>query len=485
MALSTRTIAIVGAGFSGSALAAKLLRFPPQAPTRLLLFERASQLGTGVAYARHPHPYLLNVPAARMSAIPEDPYHFVAYARQHNPNINGDSYLTRAFYGQYLQHHLAQAEAAAPSHIQLERVRCEITALSPLDLTGAVVIRARDRQWLADQVVLACGDPPPRPKSYAAAVKEHRAFIHEPFAAERIQPSDRHVLIIGTGPTMADMITAAVAVNPHVTVIAVSRHGLIPQSQTSACGAKVVNSDCPGFEAPAGATLRQIVSAVRNYVRTVQVRSFDWRDAVTALRKSVPALWEGLSDRDRSRYLRHVRAHWDVHRHRLPPELASKIGALRASGQLQIRAGRVLELVADGARIEVQWRPRGRVAAERIRVDRVIDCSGSDSRILHTKDPLLRHLLDSGVATPDPNGLGLRTGEHGALISRDGELASQLFYVGPMLRAQHWEATAVGELRHHVDSLAKALRTMPARAPALSQRPISHHSGFTELQASR
>jgi hypothetical protein len=32
-----------------------------------------------------------------------------------------------------------------------------------------------------------------------------------------------------------------------------------------------------------------------------------------------------------------------------------------------------------------------------------------------------------------------------------------LHYLGPMLRAQHWEATAVLELRSHVEKLAVAL----------------------------
>jgi hypothetical protein len=32
-----------------------------------------------------------------------------------------------------------------------------------------------------------------------------------------------------------------------------------------------------------------------------------------------------------------------------------------------------------------------------------------------------------------------------------------LFYLGPMLRAGHWEATAATELRNHADQLARHL----------------------------
>jgi uncharacterized NAD(P)/FAD-binding protein YdhS len=92
----------------------------------------------------------------------------------------------------------------------------------------------------------------------------------------------------------------------------------------------------------------------------------------------------------------------------------------------------------------------------------VINCTGTDRRLAHTRDPLLRGLMASGLAVADPLGLGWRTAEHGALIDRDGRAASHLFYLGPMLRADHWEATAVGELRVHALRLASALAQVRA-----------------------
>lgn len=42
---------IVGGGFSGTVLDSNLLRRPPAGPTRLVLIERASEVGRGAAYA--------------------------------------------------------------------------------------------------------------------------------------------------------------------------------------------------------------------------------------------------------------------------------------------------------------------------------------------------------------------------------------------------------------------------------------------------
>lgn len=63
-----RTIVIVGAGFSGTAVALHLLRLPHSAPLGIVLIERA-QMARGLAYARRDGSFLLNVPAGRW---PED-----------------------------------------------------------------------------------------------------------------------------------------------------------------------------------------------------------------------------------------------------------------------------------------------------------------------------------------------------------------------------------------------------------------------------
>src|SRR5580698_4345691 len=104
---------IVGAGFSGTVLAANLLRNPPVGGADILLIERREQMGRGVAYAEHDFPYLLNVPAARSSADPHDPLQFLRFARRRLPNASGEDYLPRALYGDYLQDLLLQAERGA------------------------------------------------------------------------------------------------------------------------------------------------------------------------------------------------------------------------------------------------------------------------------------------------------------------------------------------------------------------------------------
>jgi uncharacterized NAD(P)/FAD-binding protein YdhS len=244
--------------------------------------------------------------------------------------------------------------------------------------------------------------------------------------------------------------------NPGVRIMAISRHGLLPAPQQPQSPAALdVHLDLCGLLA--SRSLRQMVRAVRGLAQGLQARGEDWREAITRTRACVPALWQQLSAADRARFLRHVRAYWDKHRHRMPPEFAVRVADMRRSGQLQVHAGCIGQLRGENAGIRVHWRPRGGHALQEFNVDRVIDCSGSDHRLQRTTDPLWRQLLDAGVAAPDAAGLGLRTAQHGALVDASGRASSRVFYLGPMLRAEHWEATAVGELRARAESLARTL----------------------------
>ena len=98
-----RTIVIVGGGYCGTTLATMLLRRPPATPTRLVLIERGVHVGRGVAFAARDFPYLLNVPAGRMSANPADPLEFLRFMQRREPGTDAESFLPRAWYGDYLE----------------------------------------------------------------------------------------------------------------------------------------------------------------------------------------------------------------------------------------------------------------------------------------------------------------------------------------------------------------------------------------------
>src|SRR5271165_4058946 len=140
------TLVIVGAGFSGTVLAANLLRRPPARPTDIVLIERGSSIGRGVAYAAHEFGYLLNVPAARLSADSRDPLQFLRFARGRLGWADGEDFLPRALYGDYLQDLLLQAERAAPAHVKLIRVFDEVRGILRRDTGQPLAAQFGERE---------------------------------------------------------------------------------------------------------------------------------------------------------------------------------------------------------------------------------------------------------------------------------------------------------------------------------------------------
>src|ERR1700753_149850 len=122
------TIAIVGAGFSGTLLALHLLRRCPP-PTKLVLIERNSQFGRGLAYSTGNPSHILNVPAARMSAFHDQPDHFLNWLTAH-PEADADphSFVPRQMFGAYIRT-LLNEEIKRSGRDRLELVRGAVTAL--------------------------------------------------------------------------------------------------------------------------------------------------------------------------------------------------------------------------------------------------------------------------------------------------------------------------------------------------------------------
>jgi uncharacterized NAD(P)/FAD-binding protein YdhS len=453
---ASATIAIIGGGFSGTVLAANLLHRPPTVPTRIVLVERGPRIGRGVAYGPSAYPYLLNVPAARMSATSYEPGHLVDFARRHLPQAGADSYLPRQFYGEYLQEFLRSAEGAAPHHVQLECVQGQVMALRPRG-TGHTLVMTDQRQIPAEQVVLACGNQPTPVRPYATDVVHSAAYLADPYRIPGARSTDCTLLLIGTGLTMVDIAVAAAAEHPALKLIALSRHGCMPAEQPSQAASAVLNASSGQHGILACRSVRELSIAVRELADAVQARGGDWREAISCMRDCAPSVWGNLEERERRRFLRHLRVYWETRRHRMAPEFARRVHDLIREGRLEVHAGTIHELRPDGERISVRWHERGQRQLGQFGVDRVIDCTGSDNRLEHTTDPLWRQLLELGLAAPDTLGLGPLTGPHGALIDAAGRCAERLFYLGPMLRAAYWEATAVAELRARAEALAALL----------------------------
>ena len=432
-----RDVAVIGGGFSGTMLAVHLAR---AGDVRVTLIERQGAPGRGLAYAAANPNHLLNVRAERMSAYPEDPGHFTRWLAARGLGGPAD-FAPRRTYGLYLEQQLRQAHADA-----FPRLRLLAGEARSIEQAGT-----RHRVMLddghvveADVVVLATGNPPP-PRLPAFAALPSHLYRSDPWQSGLTEGLGKEdvVLLVGTGLTMMDTAVSLADAGFEGRILAVSRRGLLPR----------VHAEGPHAGIPHDHAMHQPLSQQLAAIRACAA-DIGWRNAMEQLRPLTQRLWKSLSEAEKGRFLRHLRPWWDVHRHRIAPQIAGRVDALRAQGRFEMAACTILGAEPFYGRVAVSLRLRGTDDVVRIEAARVVNCAGSDEDLRQTADPLLKSLLASGAIRADARRLGLDTDTNGEAIGADGLVTPGLYAVGPLARGRLWEATAVPELRAQAAAMA-------------------------------
>lgn len=449
------TICIIGGGFSGAILTANLARANHSTPVRVVLVERRSTIGRGVAYSTPYRPHLLNVPAGRMSAWPHDPEHFLRWLQSSDPAITGGTFVRRSLFGEYVEFTLNEAIDAAAAEFHFERRQDTARQISIDSEHRGIVEFEHSAPVIADQVVLALGNPPPGvPLTREQCDALGRRFILDPWSADAVESCDpdESILLLGTGLTMVDFALTLKARGHRAPLFALSRHGLLPQSHRNP-PRPPVSFDAPfrldGWDGRVLSLLRWIRRAVR--------QAGEWREVINSLRSDTPAIWARLADVERGRFLRHLRPYWDVHRHRMAMEVYLTLQSMIDGGGLAILSGRLMDVAADQESVVAQVRPRGSSRIRTIRATKVVNCTGPESDWSRVDSPLVQGLLRDGLMVCDPFRLGIVTDRQGRLIDRFGNASRFLSTLGNPRRSELWETTAVPELRNQAAAMADHL----------------------------
>jgi uncharacterized NAD(P)/FAD-binding protein YdhS len=443
-------IALCGGG-AAAVLVLQALRQQARGAVEVVIFEPREQLGVGVAYSTRCPRHLLNTRACNMS-VTDDPDDFVHWLRAKRPrrilNWSRDDFAPRSYYGEYLQERLADAQSAP--HIKVQWVRSLADSVNPLGDKWEIV-PAQGDPHTADAVIIATGNEPPRPLASGLPLAAQSLVIDDPWDAEQKNtiPKDAPVLLAGTGLTAIDVVIELLHRGHSGPITAISRRGLLPRPH--------------GPIAPAReGMLHALPSSLSALVRHVRELSANdehgekWRRVMTELRGITPSLWRGLSTAERRRFLRHVQPFWDVHRHRLPPAVHTRIQRAITSRQLTVLRGRIQSLEPIGSEsLRVITAYRGNIRA--LHVARVVNCTGPTVNPLNSANPLLHGLVSDGTARPDALGLGLGVDQDSRVIAANGSAHATLYALGALTRGSRWEVTAMLELRDQASSVVRNL----------------------------
>ncbi len=467
--MTRKSVIIAGGGASGALVAANLLRSAPA--IRVVVIDPRAELGRGMAYSTACPRHLLNVPACKMSAFPGEPRHFLNWLHTRGLGAyDENSFVPRTVYGDYLGSVLDEARAhAGPGsfeHLRSEAVGCR------QDATGVEIRLADGTIRRADALVLATGNaaPAPWPNLPAGLSESGRYFglVWSPGALESRDPSEP-VLLLGTGLTAIDAVLALRHNGHRGPIHMISRRGLLPRGhRLSACA--LLN--CRAADSAAGLARNMRAAAAES-----QIMQGNWRPAIDGVRPCTNDLWRDLPLAEQRRFLRHLRPHWDVHRHRMAPEIAAVIRAEMAAGTLRALAGRILSLQETSGGLAVAVRLRGGPTEERLDVGRIVNCTGPQADPARTLNPLIRDLVESGALLPHPLRTGVFVDEDGAFRGRDHSPSERLFAMGPLRLGTLIETVAMPEIRDQAHQLAQLLAgRMQTTAPRLTSQPFAFAS---------
>lgn len=452
---SVRRIVVIGGGFSGSLLTAHLMRLSQQ-PTVITLIEKSGRVGRGLAYATQDDGHLLNVRVNNMSAFPDDPGHFQRWLVERGGSSApaADAFVSRGTYGAYLEDVFQRSRGEAAPATRLEILAGEAVQLVRAGV-GFTIHLADGRTVTADQAVLAIGNfPPSPPAAIDPSLVDDRRYIGNPWDTARISQiaADESVLILGTGLTMVDVVVSLISRGHRAPITALSRRGLLPNRHRDV-------GSYPDFIAGTTlpTTLLDLLGRVRREVRFAAANGIDWRSVVDSLRPYIRQLWRAQPVKEQRRFLRHLRAYWDVHRHRMAPAIGDLIDGRRRNGGLRFLVGRLTEVAAIDGQVRATLLPRGGGDPVSLTADHVINSTGPECDFRRLPAPLIRSLLAEGTVRIDRLGLGLEVGEDDEIVDANGETVTGLHALGPLTRGAYWEMLAVPELRTQAAVLARTL----------------------------
>lgn len=418
---AARRIAIVGGGAAGTIVACELATIDSGADVDL--FEPSGDVGPGLAYSTADPLHVVNVPAAKLSAIAAEPDHFVSWLAARGEDARAEAYPARRTYGEYLRELFASRRAVA------ERTTIRVV---PRAATAAELVD----NTRYDAVVLALGNlqaPPP------IALPDDARCFWSPWQTGALEadglPHRARVLVVGTGLTAVDAVLSVAAAAPGAALHMVSRNGELPFAHLPG----PLRAPAPHGDMPtACTTMEELAAAWERHMACAQSQGYDWRDVVDGIRPITQQLWQALAPAEQARFLRECRRRWERRRNRAAPEVGARLEDLRSTGRLQLRVGDAHTL------LDQPW-------------DRIIAATGPTADIRRTTNSLAQELLDRGIAAPDAHCLGIRTTGDGRVVGPDDRPSDRLWTLGWLRRGELWESLAIPEIRTQARAIAEQL----------------------------
>ena len=438
--IAVHPLVIIGSGFASFCLVAHLLKTHAVKATDITIIG-PRPFGYGAAYGATHDDYRLNVRAQIMRIFSGQPDDFLNWAatelkdnEAHNPQ---GAFYRRSDFARYLSH----LRKRIKGFDALNFMDMQVASLAP-DKQRWQLHLANGDSLMADHLVLATGNPPPRwPFDVSTSVSAERA-VENPWSGmwlENIKKSDE-IVFIGGGLTAMDGLYSLANRGHEGNIDVVMPFGVLPPKQTDW---KIE----PPVKWPDNiASASQLLKFFSNTLGSRNWTELAWQSRFEALRIDLNAVWQGLDDAEKKRLLRYMGRWWQLARFRSAPQNFEAAQAMINKGQLHLIKGRVSGLKAQEAKLLAQLQDGSTLTA-----DKIVNCTGPAGC------PLILTLLKAGIIAPDFSQRGARIASDFKVLDGQKKPYDNLYGVGAMTASSLGDVIGAGTIAKQAENLAASL----------------------------
>lgn len=470
-------IGVIGAGVSGTLVVINLIR-QSKGPLIIEWFERTGNFGPGIAYNTHDKNHLLNVRTSSMGAFADNPKDFYEWLLTFDgvkaiqkicPDyiVDTQSFAPRALYGSYIKCRLQEGlDLAERKGIEINFHSCTVVdAYYSIHEQNSYLISSETSNNLikVDCFVLSTGNEKPRSIIKASSgdtlyspflIEDVWNFIDSIDNLEKIKnlSCDTTIAVIGTGLTMVDIVLTLSRIGYKGKIVALSRNGLLPLPHCEYSPYPswdwIVNTENVPLKAI------QFLQILKGEINKATKRGYDWRSVIDSLRPVTQNIWRRFDENEKRKILQHLLPFWNIHRHRMSPDIYEKIQSLINSNKLDIISTQCFESEIQNNGISLIIAHRGSSKTEKILSSFVFNCIGPNYSISNTQNLLIRNLLKNRLIEEDITGLGIRLTLNGLAHN---VYNAPIYPIGSLLIGELLECTAVPDLRFYAQDMAKKI----------------------------
>ncbi|MFI7643145.1 FAD/NAD(P)-binding protein [Nonomuraea sp. NPDC049400] len=372
-------LGIIGGGGAAVALLAALTR--DRVPDiDITVFEPAKNSGPGRAYLADSDAALLNVPAERMSVLPDATGHFVQWIKDQGGldptlalSISPEAFLPRRLFGEYLTDVVANIANRLAEHGKSFRtVGSAVIRLFQGPAGFHALTADNQRFYDLDRVVLCVGTGGPVDVFRLSGAL---GYVNDPYPMwTRLAavPAGASVLVLGTGLTAVDAVLFLLENGHRGRISMASRNGLLPTVRTSAAAPALRHLSREAVLAALAAnpvmTSHRLLTLLDSELREVGMdrnracaeadpgepfarrlrRQLQqgrhggalWQPIIIeAMHESVELIWHAMPDGERRRFLTHWHRKFVSLLSPMPQRTAARLQTAADAGQLRVIRG--------------------------------------------------------------------------------------------------------------------------------------------------